>query len=100
MIEIIVGSALDNAGGVLAAAPCKTIVVTAVKEFTEKLTDALAEKLTDALAIPDIAKIVMALRLLTILVCPNLCPAYDEAELALGKSFIGEALADTGPGQQ
>lgn len=84
-IKLIVESALTSVGGVVAADPCKAIVVTATKVFTEKLTSALA--------VPDIDSVVMALRLLAALVCPNSCHASEESVSAIGRTVTGEALA-------
>lgn len=85
-ISLIVESALTEAGGFVAADPCKTIVVTATKVFTKKLTSALA--------VPDIDSAVMALRLLAAFVCPNSCHASEEAVSAIGKTATGEAMAN------
>lgn len=85
-IKAIVGSALDNAGGLLASSPCRTIIVTSIAEFSTKLTDGLA--------VPDLAKVVMALRLFATLVCPNSCRDSEEASRQLGRIATGKALSD------
>src|SRR5699024_9834423 len=85
-IKSTVERALREVGGIVAADPCKSVVVTAVKEFMSALTDTLGIRV--------IGKIVLALRLLAVVVCPNSCPDSDEAGNAIGKAVTEESLKD------
>lgn len=81
-----VGLALDAVGGVLAASPYRAIVINAAAACTEKLTAVLA--------VPDLAKAIMALRMLATLVCPDFCRDSEEAAQALGRIFTARTMAD------